>query len=465
MECFCVNSQEIEGRLDCHFYRPEFVILDKKIKHISNKKLQDYIVSISSGATPDIKQSENYYSNSNEGITFMRVQNVTPQGLDLEDVKFINKETHDGMLKRSQVSEFDLLVKITGVGRMAVSSVTPKDFAGNINQHLVIIKTKNEETSNILATFLNSDIGEKLATKRATGGTRPALDYKALKSIPIVFKSEIVKVMRNAIFKSKQKESEALTILNSVNDYVLDELKIKFDKIVEDKTYCVNFEDIDKKRNDPYYFNPKFDRLLGDLEKSKIKIETLKEVSTKIFSGKTPPKEDYSDEGNLILKVNCLRNNKILWHKLSYFKDGVPAVKEIKNNDIVLLSSAHQADYLGKNPCIVEIPENLKDKKIYFVGELISIRVNPEKINPYYLLAVLKLEEYYLLVNREKRGQSSHLYSQDLERIKIPFPSLPLQNKIAEEVKRRMQKAETLQKEANEELEKAKSEVEKIILG
>jgi restriction endonuclease S subunit len=235
MECFCVNSQEIEGRLDCHFYRPEYTILDKKIKQISTKKLQDYIVSISSGATPDIKKSEMYYSNNNEGITFMRVQNVTPQGLDLEDVKFINKETHEGMLKRSQVNEFDLLVKITGVGRMAVSSVTPKDFTGNINQHLVVIKTKNEETSNILAAFLNSDIGEKLATKRATGGTRPALDYKALKSIPIVFKSEIVKVMGDAIFKSKQKESESLKLLDSINDYVLDELGLKFDKIVEDK--------------------------------------------------------------------------------------------------------------------------------------------------------------------------------------------------------------------------------------
>ncbi len=36
------------------------------------------------------------------------------------------------------------------------------------------------------------------------------------------------------------------------------------------------------------------------------------------------------------------------------------------------------------------------------------------------------------------------------------------QNKIAEEVKSRMQKAEQLQKEAKEELEKAKQEVEKI---
>ena len=48
--------------------------------------------------------------------------------------------------------------------------------------------------------------------------------------------------------------------------------------------------------------------------------------------------------------------------------------------------------------------------------------------------------------------------------LKIPLPPLEIQNKIAEEVKRRIQKAEELQKEAKEVLEKAKQEVEKMIL-
>jgi len=46
-----------------------------------------------------------------------------------------------------------------------------------------------------------------------------------------------------------------------------------------------------------------------------------------------------------------------------------------------------------------------------------------------------------------------------------PLPLLSIQNKIAEEVKKRMQKAEQLHKEAKEELERAKLEVEKIILS
>ena len=222
---------------------------------------------------------------------------------------------------------------------------------------------------------------------------------------------------------------------------------------------------MENSRSDPYYFNPKFKRLLADLDKSKLKLVKLKDVAENIFNGKTPAKEDYAEEGNLILKVKCLKNNKIRWDNLSYFKGSIPVVKTIKDKDLLLLSSAHQSEYLGKNPSIVEIPQNLKDKNIFFVGELINIRAGIEKINPYYILAILKLNEYYLFINTEKRPQTSHLYPEDLGNVKIPLPPLSIQNKIAEEVKKRMQKAEQLQKEAKEELEKAKQEVEKIILG
>ena len=80
-------------------------------------------------------------------------------------------------LKRSQVSEGDLLIKITGVGRMAIASVAPKNFVGNTNQHMVVVKTGNVAISKYLAHYLNLDIIEKIASRHSTGGTRPALDY------------------------------------------------------------------------------------------------------------------------------------------------------------------------------------------------------------------------------------------------------------------------------------------------
>jgi len=462
MECFSVLANGIEGRVDPHFYRPEFVELEKKVLKKTNKKLGDFIETLSGGATPSRKKDNELYTDKDNGIPFLRVQNITEKGLNLEGIKFITKEVHNVSLKRSQVSEGDLLITITG--RVASSCVVPNGFIGNINQHSVVVKTKHRETSELIASFLNSRVGHKLALRRTSGGSRPALDYKALKSIPIIIEEKIVQLMDKAYSLKKSHEAKAKQLLDSINGYVLDELGIKFSPIREDKIYCINSEELENNRSDPYYFNPKFKRLLADLDKCKIKLTKINDVAKKVFNGKTPAKEDYAEKGNFILKVNCLKNNKIVWDKLSFVKSTVPLVKTVNDKDILLLSSAHQSEYLGKNPSIVVMPNNLKDKKIYFVGELINIRADTEKINPYYLLAVLKLREYYLFVNREKRGQTSHLYPADLGKVKIPLPPLPIQNKIAEEVKRRMQKAEQLQKESKEELEKAKQEVEKIIL-
>jgi len=180
-ECFTIYVDEIENRIDPHFYRPEFLELEKKVAKKTNKKLGDFIISVSGGATPSRQKDDELYTDEEHGIPFLRVQNITENGLVLDDVKFITKEVHETELKRSQIKEDNLLITITG--RIASSCVVPKGFEGNINQHSVVIETKDRKTAEIIATFLNSSIGHKLALRRTSGGSRLALDYKALKSI------------------------------------------------------------------------------------------------------------------------------------------------------------------------------------------------------------------------------------------------------------------------------------------
>ncbi len=396
MECFPVFANGIDGRIDPFYYKLEFRELVKSIKE--NKfgfvRFGEIIQDISSGATPKIEGD--FYSDS--GIPFLRVQNITEEGLNLNDVKFIKEGVHQKMLKRSQLHENELVYTITG--RIGSVAVVPKDFEGNINQHSVRIKLKDKINEikilpEYIALFFNLKSGQRLTLRSTTGGTRPALDYTAIKDLILTLpkfekQKEILEKIKQAYSQRKQKEAKAQQLLDSINDYVLDELGIKFSPMIEDKTYSINSEELETNRSDPYYFNPKFKRLLADLKKSEIKLVSLKDVAKELFNGKTPAKENYAEEGNFILKVRCLKNNKIVWDKLSFVKDTVPLVKTVKDKDILLLSSAHQSDYLGKNPSIVEKPNNLTNEKIYFVGELINIRLNIEKINPYYLLAILK---------------------------------------------------------------------------
>ena len=86
---FILQKSELEKRLDPFYYVPELLELEKKVLAKEPKKLRDYVVGISSGATPKTTESEKYYSEKGNGIPFLRVQNLSPTGiLEFDDCKY-----------------------------------------------------------------------------------------------------------------------------------------------------------------------------------------------------------------------------------------------------------------------------------------------------------------------------------------------------------------------------------------
>jgi restriction endonuclease S subunit len=457
---------DLEGRLDAQYYIPTIVELENKIRAIAKGiTLKNFALKMSSGATPLKSEEEKYYSDSENGIPFIRVQNLSPTNeLMLNDLKYINLETHETSLKRSQVSENDLLVKITGVGRMAIACVPPKNFIGNTNQHLVVIKTQDRETSEAIATYLNTDIAEKLATRRSTGGTRPALDYTSIKSLPIILKPAIIDVMKIAVEAYNCKDADAKIILNGVDDYLLKSLGISFQENVETKLVSyINFRELQGKRLDPFYYDLKFHSLENSVKKGKYPLKNLESLCIFVASGKTPPKSEYSDEVTdyPIVKAGSYTRDCINLDKTDFVKSKHSNI-EVQINDIFILAAAHQAEYVGKK---VYILEDLPSKTTSYVGELLGIRANKDICNAHYLFSLLKSDLFLKLLNREKRGQTSHLYPHDVKKIQIPLPPLSIQNEIANHIQSIRNKARALENEAKEILEQAKAEVERMILG
>ena len=228
-KCFVVYANEMVGkRVDSFYYQSKFRNADQIMENVQFDvfNLGTLISEISSGATP--KVDESYYTDSSDGVPFLRVQNVTNQGIDLSDVKFITSEVHNGMLKRSQLKKDDLVFTITG--RIGSVAVVPDNFEGNINQHSVRFCLKDQIKNTIInpnyvAAFLNSELGKSLSIREVTGGTRPALDYKALKSLPIILPSieiqnEIVTEIKNRLAKTKKLRREADAIVEQAKERV-----------------------------------------------------------------------------------------------------------------------------------------------------------------------------------------------------------------------------------------------------
>ena len=459
---FYVYSSELEGRLDPLYYQPSIRGLEKKVRKQSTKKLRNYISKISSGATPSVKEEEKYYSDKENGIPFLRVQNLQTNGkINLKDVKYINKETHNKLLKRSQVAEHDLLVKITGVGRMAIASIAPDDFVGNTNQHMVVIKTDNKKTSEYLSSYLNLDFVEKLASRRATGGTRPALDYPALKSIPIIENIDFTQIVK-AEKQKAIKEKEAKELLDSIDAYLLDELGISIperDNRLQARVFNVDFSDISGNRWDPEYHYLYYSNLYNNILGSKYKTQMLKYCVEDPIKGIEVGSKEYISEGIPFIRVADVTNYGVDYNTEKRIK--VELYNELKET-----YQPQIGDLLYTKDGTIGFCYLLEEAKPAILSNGILRLKSKVEIDKQYLQFVLSSNLYNTLANRESIGTViKHLNIDNFMKIPIPLPKLEEQIKIASHIKDIRDKAKQIQEEANNILNHAKIDLQNSILN
>ena len=474
---FIVQRSEIEGRLEPEFYKPSISDLEKTIREKSSHKLRDYALSVSGGATPKKTEGDKYYADKGTGVPFLRVQNLNTDGtLSFDDCLYITKETHEGMLSRSQVSEGDLLIKITGVGRMAIASVAPEGFIGNTNQHMVVVKTGNKETSKYLARYLNLDIIEKIASRHSTGGTRPALDYPSVKNLPIIEGIDFSLIDRAIELKNK-KESEAQQLLDSIDPYLLNELGIILPNEnygIEKRMFYISSSECVDKRIDPKKYSPKTKDLYWAIESSSFPKYSLASFIVNSCSG------DWGSDGEVDIvppgwmkcvvlrgtEIDNMYNLSISQEKAKMrliqtdkFKKTQPLL-----NDIIIEKSGGSDDQPVGRVAIVDI-ENYNGIPLSFSNFLLKIRVKGIDANYlYYYLKTIYSIGGTDSMQSQTNGIRNLITKEYLEQ-KVVVPSLEKQQEISNRITEMRLKARQLQEEGRFILENAKKEVEQMILG
>ncbi len=136
---------------------------------------------VGSGSTP--KGGRNIYIE--DGIPFIRSQNILVNRFVQDDLVFISSDIHDKM-KRTQIKPKDVLLNITGasIGR---SAYIPKSFIdGNVNQHVCIIRINPELIQyKYLTFFLNSPEAQLKIMQINKGVTREALNLSQIKEFKV----------------------------------------------------------------------------------------------------------------------------------------------------------------------------------------------------------------------------------------------------------------------------------------
>jgi len=242
--------------------------------------------------------------------------------------------------------------------------------------------------------------------------------------------------------------------LDSINDYVVKELGIKLPKLENKMTYAISSKELQNKRVDAFFYQPKFEDVENAIKRGKYEVKELKEIIESLMNGFDF--REFVNIGRVYLKVANIKQNRFNLSNVEY----IPNFKiskdiNLKEGDVLLTRKGT----FGVSAVVDKDTENC-----LISSEIFRIVVKSE-VDSYFLSAWLNSKIQQIVFNQIKTGGiMGHISQEALSEIKIPLPPLSIQNKIAREVKKRMQKAEQLQKEAKGILEEAKEKVENIIL-
>ena len=138
-------------------------------------RLNELLTKIGAGSTPH--GGKQVYVQ--EGVPFLRSQNVWDDGLRLDDVAFITSDTHKKM-SGTHVYSGDLLFNITGasIGRCAI---VPDDFVtGNVSQHVTIIRLASNQILRFMHLVLISQHVQQTVMDVQVGVSREGLSIGKL---------------------------------------------------------------------------------------------------------------------------------------------------------------------------------------------------------------------------------------------------------------------------------------------
>lgn len=464
MKCSVVYAKDVSSRLDayyhCYEYEIDSLIQSSKFPFV---ELKDLGLEMRKGIF-DLNPSE-YLE---DGVPFIRVSNITDAGISLDSMVYISEQKNT-IERKTQLIPGDLVfAKIGTIDRVGM---LPNDYpCYNISQNIIGLKLttldKDKFNPDFLRVYFQLGIAKEQLKRLATYQVQLKLTLDALQKIkvPVISlntQAEIVDLMQSAYQLKKQKEAEAQRLLDSIDEHVLGELGIGID--FKPQLTFVTYSSHMKRRLDPLYHCQDVFYFLGDYQGNIAELGNYIEYAQ---SGFAAGYSEQDAEGNGILQIrptNISDDRRLVFDRNIYVKQ--EAVRKQPGDILVkgeiLFNNTNSQELVGKS-VLFDL-----DGQYFCSNHITRIKVKDTDLDTDYLTAILNLYQrrgvfYRICTNwNNQSGVNVEL----LKMVKMPFPTLEAQKKISSEIQSRMNQADELQKQANAQIEKAKAEVERLILG
>lgn len=346
-------------------------------------------------------------------------------------------------MKRTQVKWWDLIFAIswTKENLWTVSIIPDNIKEANLNSALVKMKLNENKINKMFFCYMfDQNIVRNQVEFIWQWAAQNNLNNNEISSIkiplpPLEIQNQIVEKMDLALNEKKEKEMQAKTLLESIDDFVLSELWIEYKEVEEKKVFSVSVNEVMSEwRLDPLNFQKKDKHI----EKTKYKIWKLSEFA------KVTKWQSISSE-----KIISWDIPVIAWWQTSPYNHNIA---NYNWNIITISASWAYSWYVWYH----NYPIFASDCSVVFSKDENILKTE-------FLSYFLKVRQNYIYSLQQWAWQP-HVYWNDIEILEIPLPPLEIQEKIALEVKSRIEKAKVLESEAKEVYDRAKREVEGIIL-
>lgn len=451
---FIVKRSEIEGRLD-----PKMALYNQESHSTQYHKIQ----------LKKLLLKAPQYGAGESGVTRKSYQE--PRYIRITDIDsngIVNSKelgaTANNIEDKYILNDGDILFARSGatVGKTYLHKTKPYMcfYAGYLIRFVV-------NTSLILPEYLFAYTQLPIYKKWIAAIQRPsaqpninAEEYQSLE-IPLPnldIQHYICNIIKNGYLTKQKKEAEAQKLLDSIDGYILNELGItmpKSDLNLKERIFFCNFKQATGGRLDPK-FNNQWQKLKS-LQCNYPKVTLADVVFNSGQYGANETAIDYKEGDTRYIRITdiddlgCLKeNNKVTCKNIeqNYM---------LHKNDLLFARSGS----VGK--CYIH--KRISEPAI-FAGYLIRFIINAAIINPDYLFYYCNCSLYKYWVDTIQRpAVQANINSEEFRQIIIPLPPMAKQQEIVDHITALRHQAAQLQQEGKEALEKAKQEVEQMILG
>lgn len=436
-------SDAINSRLDPHQFNPERMRMLKRI-YASKKwrKLKDVVNNVKT-ITKTLSDKDIY-------IGLENITNNTGEYIPTNEKQSISSAA---VFQQGNI----LFPKL----RPYLNKVYLAEFAGKCSTEFHVFEAKGINP-NFLTILLRSNIILAQTKHLMTGNTLPRLQTTDIENIvlPIISneeQEEIVNIYQRALNDKVKKYEEAKSLLENIDTFLLEILDIVSNQQHEKKSiFSTSVSNLIGQRLDVSSYKEHFEMLSNKYPNRKL--SSLVEIDPAIkFVG-------FNDDTTIsFIPMECIDE-----------KYGeISERREISISQIKGYTKFEEGDLLWAKitPCMQNgksaIARNLKNGVGCGSTEYYVIRPKTEDLLIDYVYLILRHSEVLKAAQGSFGGSAGQqrVSSQYMKSIVIPFPSKGIQQSIVDVVKERKQRAKQLQTEGTEMLEKAKQEIEKLILG